>query len=236
MIIPDCLGIGLAFANALANSSASKVFLLGRRLAALENAASSINPKIVKAVQCDVTDPESIAAAVKTIEQETDYIDVLINNAGITGPLHTDLNKAESIEELQTIMKRDWKLWNPTWETNTSAIIAMSGAFLHLLDSGNKRRGWVTGKRTHQKKVSGDPKDERSSQIITVASISAFNREVTAGLAYTASKAGAVMLGKSMATFLAPWGIRSNILAPGREYLWQQYTSNGNTDACRLSL
>lgn len=116
-------------------------------------------------------------------------------------------------------MLRDWDKWNPTWETNTSAIIAVSGAFLHLLDAGNKRRGWVTGKRTQQKKVSGDSKDERTSQIISVASISAFNRHVTAGLAYTASKAGATILGKAMANFLAPWGIRSNIIAPGREYI-----------------
>ena len=93
----------------------------------------------------------------------------------------------------------------------------MSGAFLHLLDKGNGRRGWVTGKRTEQKRVSGDPNDQRTSQIITVASISAFNRQVTAGMAYTASKAGAVILGKSLAYILAPWGIRSNMIAPGRE-------------------
>ena len=111
----------------------------------------------------------------------------------------------------------NWDKWNPTWETNTSAIISVSGAFLHLLDEGNNRRGWAKGKRTEQKRVSGDSSDRRTSQIITVASISAFNRHVTAGLAYTASKAGAVMLGKSLANILAPWGIRSNMIAPGRK-------------------
>jgi NAD(P)-dependent dehydrogenase (short-subunit alcohol dehydrogenase family) len=34
-------------------------------------------------------------------------------------------------------------------------------------------------------------------------------------LAYAGSKAAAVSIGKSLATFLAPWGIRSNIIAPG---------------------
>lgn len=154
----------------------------------------------------------------KKIEAETKHIDVLINNAGITGPDHTSFGKAESIQELQEIMQKDWSLWNPTWETNTSAVIAVSAAFLHLLDEGNKRKGWVNGKRTQQERVKGatyDAKDDRTSQIITVASISAFNRVVTAGMAYTASKAGAVMLGKSLAYHLAPWGIRSNIIAPG---------------------
>lgn len=165
-----------------------------------------------------MTDPESIAAAVKKIEAETKHIDVLINNAGITGPDHTGIAKAQSIQELQEIMQKDWSKWNPTWETNTSAIVAVSAAFLPLLDEGNKRRGWVNGKRTKQERADGvsyDKSDERTSQIITVASISAFNRVVTAGMAYGASKAGAIALGKSLSYHLAPWGIRSNMIAPG---------------------
>lgn len=212
----------MAFATALAGSSAAKVYLLGRRIQTLESAASSINSGIIKPVQCDVTDPESIAAAVKQIEAETKHIDVLINNAGITGPDHTDIAKVQTIQEVQKSMQKDWSKWNTTWETNTSAVVAVSAAFLHLLDEGNKRRGWVTGKRTQQERADGvtyDEKDERTSQIITVASIASFNRVITAGMAYTASKAGAVQLGKQLAYHLAPWGIRSNMIAPGSEYL-----------------
>lgn len=195
------------------------MYLLGRRLPTLEQAASSIDSKIVKPVQCDVTDPSSIASAVKEIEKESKYIDVLINNAGIEGPDHKSIHKVDTIEALQKEMLKDWDKWNPTFQTNTAAVISVSGSFLHLLDEGNKRRGWVTGKRETQKRVSGDQTDERTSQIITVASISAFNRYITAGLAYTASKAGAVMLGKSLANLLAPFGIRSNVIAPGRKLL-----------------
>lgn len=215
------IGIGLAFATALAKSGASKVYLLSRRLEPLESAAKSIDPSIIKPIQCDVTDPDSIAAAVKKIEAETSYIDVLVNNAGIIGPTHTDVNKAESIAEVQKILQKDWSQWDKTWQTNTSAIISVSAAFLHLLDEGNKRRGWVTGRREKQERAAGaeyDASDARTSQIITVASIASFNREITAGLAYTASKAGAAMLGKSMASFLAPFGIRSNMICPGRKF------------------
>jgi len=200
---------------------------------ALEEAASSIDSKIIKPVQCDVTDLQSIAAAVKKIEEDTKYIDVLVNNAGIEGPDHKKIQSAETIEDLQKEFLKDFDLWNPTWQTNTAAIISVSGSFLHLLDEGNKRRGWKTGKKDKLERISGDESDQRTSQIISVASISAFNRCITAGLAYTASKAGAVMLGKSLANLLAPFGIRSNIIAPGREWiLIQTVPISRVTDMC----
>jgi len=59
------------------------VYLLGRRLEALEKAASQLDPKIVSAIQCDVTNVDSLTAAAKQVEQEVGYIDVLINNVRI---------------------------------------------------------------------------------------------------------------------------------------------------------
>jgi NAD(P)-dependent dehydrogenase (short-subunit alcohol dehydrogenase family) len=197
------------------------VYLLGRRVQNLEDAAKSIDPNVVKPVQCDVTDPSSIEAAVKQIEKDTSHIDVLINNAGVLGPDHKGINNAQSIEELQQKMKSDWSSWDTSFQTNTSAVVGVSAAFLHLLDEGNKKRGWATGRQEVHQRVQGsehDVSDQRTSQIITVASISSFNRHVTAGLAYTATKAGAAMLGKALATLLAPFGIRSNVIAPGSEY------------------
>ncbi|KAG9894404.1 NAD(P)-binding protein, partial [Aureobasidium melanogenum] len=105
------------------------------------------------------------------------------------------------------------------FQTNTSAIVAVSAAFLHLLDAGNRKRGWATGRREVQERAQGadyDASDPRTSQIITVASIASFNRYLTAGLAYSATKAGAAMLGKALATLLAPFAIRSNVICPGR--------------------
>lgn len=198
------------------------MYLLGRRKQNLEDAAKSINPDIVRPVQCDVSDPSSIDAAVKQIEKESSHIDVLINNAGVLGPDHKGIDKAQSIQELQEIMKRDWSGWDTSFQINTAAIVSVSAAFLHLLDEGNKKRGWATGRQEVQQRAEGanyDANDPRTSQIITVASIASFNRFVTAGLAYSATKAGAAMLGKSLATLLAPFGIRSNVIAPGSEYI-----------------
>ncbi|THZ15023.1 NAD(P)-binding protein [Aureobasidium pullulans] len=232
-------GIGLAFATSLAGSGAEKVYLLGRRVKNLEDAAKSINPDIIVPIQCDVTDQSSIDAAVKQIEKQSSHIDVLINNAGVLGPDHKGISDAQSIQELQEIMKRDWSGWDTSFQTNTSAIVSVSAAFLHLLDAGNKKRGWATGRREVQERVEGgDSSDPRSSQIITVASIASFNRFVTAGLAYSATKAGAAMLGKALATLLAPFNIRSNIIAPGRECIhadmvavwWTNMTSGFPSD------
>lgn len=152
-------------------------------------------------------------------------MDVLINNAGIQGPDDMPANTVETIEELQTVLLADPEGWGSTFAINTSAIGIVAAAFLKLLDVGNRRRGWEGGKipadrarrrdygSLGEKGIARD--DQRSSQIITVASISGLNRRVTSGLAYGASKAGAIHLSKMLAHLLAPWGIRSNVINPG---------------------
>lgn len=215
-------GIGLAFATALARNGASKIFLLGRRLNLLEKAASDIDSKVIIPVQCDVADMSSVTEAVKTIGSHTSYVDVLVNNAGIMGPVAGQIHGLQTVQEVSDLMLKDLDAWASTFAINTTAVAGVSAAFLPLLDAGNIRRGWPKGRREKQtrKEVPEgiDADDDRMSQIITVASIASFNRSVTAGLAYTASKSGAMMVGKSMANFLAPFGIRSNIICPGREY------------------
>jgi NAD(P)-dependent dehydrogenase (short-subunit alcohol dehydrogenase family) len=56
---------------------------------------------------------------------------------------------------------------------------------------------------------------EQKSQVICVSSAGAFNRVPMAGYAYSASKAAVVHMMKQLATSLAPYGIRSNVIAPG---------------------
>ena len=126
------------------------------------------------------------------------------------------------------MLLNDWDGWPNAMATNTTAVVGVSTAFLLLLDRGNKRRGWETGKlqpdrppRQRNMQAAAQDVEEsdlRASQIITVSSISGFNRHVTAGMAYTASKAGAVLLGKTLATLLAPYGIRSNVICPGSKF------------------
>lgn len=221
-------GIGLAITAALCQTGALHVYILGRRISALQEAASNF-PNTAIPIECDVTNPTSVSAAVSQIQQEVGYVDVLINNAGILGPDHKAVHNAETIEDLQSILLGNWEGWESTFAVNSSAVVGVPAAFLKLLDAGNQRRGWQGGKvsaseirqrqTVEELKTKGiDMDDQRSSQIITTASIAGFNRYSTAGLAYGGSKAAAIHLSKMLAHLLVPWGIRSNVINPGGEF------------------
>jgi NAD(P)-dependent dehydrogenase (short-subunit alcohol dehydrogenase family) len=78
-------------------------------------------------------------------------------------------------------------------------------AFLELLDKGNKKNG------------------NQRSQVVATSSISGFNRNVPGGFAYGGSKAATTQMMKQFATVLSPYGIRSNVIAPGSK--WALYSS-----------
>ncbi|PSN59778.1 WD40 repeat-like protein [Corynespora cassiicola Philippines] len=229
-------GIGLAIASALYQTGASKVYILGRRANVLEDAIKTVEsspaaPKtstqVLSAITCDVTDIESVNAAVAQIQKETGYVDVLINNAGVTGPNNgRDVYQAESIEQLRDSFLKEWDGWGSAFAINTQSVVGVSAAFLPLLEAANTRRGWAPGKVTgagnarvqDKSKLAGtgaDADDDRLAHIITVASVASFMRKTTAGLAYNATKAGAAHISKVLSTILAEWGVRSNVVCPG---------------------
>ena len=77
-------GIGKATAIALAHAGYA-VVLAGRRLEALEKAASEIG-KNALAVATDVSDPKSVASLFATTKEKFGRLDVLFNNAGTGAP------------------------------------------------------------------------------------------------------------------------------------------------------
>ncbi|KAF1911682.1 WD40-repeat-containing domain protein [Ampelomyces quisqualis] len=229
-------GIGLAIASALYQNGAAKVYILGRRLNVLQDAIKTLEsppsaPKssssILAAISCDVTDLESVKAAVADIERETGYVDVLINNAGILGPINgADIYKAESITQIRDLMTAGWDQWASTFAINTQAVIGVSAIFLPLLEAANTRRGYAPGKvsgagnprqqdKSKLREIGTAQDDDRMAHIITVASVASYMRFISAGLAYNATKSSAAHLGKMMSTFLSEWGIRSNVICPG---------------------
>ncbi|KAF2855920.1 NAD(P)-binding protein [Plenodomus tracheiphilus IPT5] len=229
-------GLGHAIASALYQNGASKVYILGRRLNALQNAIRALESSpsapvppggVLAAIACDVSDLDSVKAAAAQVEKEVGYVDVLINNAGVIGPKNgTALHTAESIHQVRDAMVSGWDGWDSTMQINTQAVIGVSAIFLPLLEAANTRRGWAAGKVTgtgnsrkrDTSKLRGidvEDDDDRLAHIITVASVASHMRWVSAGLAYNASKSAAAHMGKMMATFLAEWGVRSNIVCPG---------------------
>ena len=79
-------GIGRAVALRLAEAGADIALIYAGNRAAADETAQQLREKGVRAtvVQCDVSDAEQVAAAVKQVRAELGPIDILVNNAGIT--------------------------------------------------------------------------------------------------------------------------------------------------------
>lgn len=187
-------------ARALALNGAHKVYIVGRRKDVLEKAAQSVSTNNIIPLVGDVTSKEAISSVVTTITSEVGYINLLLANSGMLGPQATQkITPESSIADVQ-------KAWGnasidefaDTFKLNTAAVWYTVVAFLGLLDAGNKK-GNV----------------EQKSQVIATSSIGGFNRLVPGGFAYGQSKAATTHMMKQLATCLAPFGIRSNVLAPG---------------------
>jgi NAD(P)-dependent dehydrogenase (short-subunit alcohol dehydrogenase family) len=188
-------------ARALALNGAHKVYIIGRREAALESAAKSVTTNNIIPIVGDVTSKKSLKSIADRVEKEVGYINVLIANSGIGGP-QAKITPETTLEDFQRQMwEMDFDDYVNTFSVNTAAVWYTVMAFLMLLDKGNEK-GNV----------------EQRSQVIATSSIGGFNRLAPGGYAYGQSKAGTTLMMKQLATALAPYRIRSNAICPGREF------------------
>jgi NAD(P)-dependent dehydrogenase (short-subunit alcohol dehydrogenase family) len=203
-------------ARALATNGAKRVYLLGRRLEVLSEAAQ-LHPTIFTPIQCDVTSHASLQSAVDRIASETGYINLLIANSGIGGPL-SGFNPSLSLSEVRSSMFTQ-AIMDATTETfavNTTGAFFTMVAFLELLDAGNQHAAKEGGFGAPLKAGSDVPSVQ--SQIIVVGSIAAYSRMPMSTPAYAGSKAAVLHLTKHASSNLARYGIRANALAPGCKY------------------
>lgn len=198
-------GIGLMLTRTL-EANGAKVYITGRRLEKLQEAAAlATNPGNIVPIQGSTTCHDDLQRVVDQITKETGYIDVLINNAGMTtfdsSPNAHPMPTAESsVSEVRDYFfnHRPDSVWKDTLDTNVCAVFTTSMAFLELLDAGNKRR------------AKGAP----TSQIISIGSVGGLTR-FTNSFIYNASKAAVHHLMKNMGAFFVPFDIRTNVVAPG---------------------
>jgi NAD(P)-dependent dehydrogenase (short-subunit alcohol dehydrogenase family) len=94
-------GLGRALARRFAHDGET-VILLGRTLSKVEAVAAELGDGHL-AVECDVADPASVAAAFAAIAARFPKLDVLINNAGVFEPFTLASVKPEQVKAIADI-------------------------------------------------------------------------------------------------------------------------------------
>lgn len=157
-------------------------------------------------MQCDLSSQSDLKRTTDLIASQTPFVNAVIANHGIQGPVLNDLPKdrTPTLEEMHAFL---WKTpmsdFNDTFMVNSSGMFYSFVAFMPLLDAGNKHPDSPT------------PKLGIDSQFIATSSIGAFSRTPGAGFAYSGSKAAVVHMVKNLATNMVPYHIRANVIAPG---------------------
>ena len=82
----------------------------------------------IKAIEIDVTKPKSIANAKDIVEKEQGKLDILINNAGVSGEFPQNASNT-SITDIQQV-----------FDTNFFGVISVTQAFLELLKKSEAPR------------------------------------------------------------------------------------------------
>ena len=179
-------GLGAQFARTLARAGAG-VVLASRRLEHLKDLRARIEGEGGDAhvVACDVTDVQSIKAAVAHAETEMGSIDILVNNSGVS-----------STQRLQDVSEDDY---DHIFHTN------VRGAFFVAQE---------VGKRMLARSRGAAPGSFTGGRIINIASMAGLKVLPQIG-AYCMSKAAVVQMTRAMALEWGRFGINVNALCPG---------------------
>jgi NAD(P)-dependent dehydrogenase (short-subunit alcohol dehydrogenase family) len=218
-------GIGLQIAKELAAKNFT-VLVGSRNFERGEEAAKTIDGD-ARALQLDVTDRASIAAAAKRIREELGRLDVLVNNAaiahtgrrpGVTVEEHAKSTRASnvSLDELRAV-----------FETNVFGVVAVFQAMLPLLREAPAARIVNVSSGVGSLTMTADPTSPWRSIF---------------GPVYPASKTALNAMTLAMAIELESTGIKVNAASPGftktnlNNYAGTETVEEGAREAVRLAL
>ena len=191
-------GIGLQIAKDLV--AHGFIVLVGsRNLAPGEAAASEIGPD-ARALQLDVTDRASIAAAAKRVRNELGRLDVLVQNAAISNTSRTPEQSVEEYSRLNRPSTVSVDEVRTIWETNVFGVLAVYQAMLPLLREAPAARIVNVSSGAGSLTVNADP--------------SAPHRQIF-GPGYAASKTAMNAMSLAMAIELESTAIKVNACSPG---------------------
>ncbi len=191
-------GIGLQVAKELVAKGLT-VLVGSRNFAHGEAAAKEIGPNAI-ALQLDVTDRASIAAAVERIRKEFGRLDVLVNNAAIS---NTRRQPSESVEEYAKsarISNVSLEEVRAVFETNVFGVVALTQAMLPLLRDAPAARIVNVSSGAGSLTRNSDPAHPGRSLF---------------GPTYAASKTALNAMTLAMAIELESTGIKVNACSPG---------------------
>lgn len=218
-------GIGLQVAKDLA--AHDFIVLVGSRdFAKGEVAAQSIG-EAAHAIQLDVTDQASIAAAAERIRTEFGRLDVLINNAAIS---NTGKQAEMSVQEYALLTRPSnvsFEEMRAVWETNVFGVLAVYQAMLPLLREAPAARIVNVSSGLGSLTRNSDP---------------SFPYRSTFGPVYPASKTALNALTLAMAIELEPTGIKVNAVSPGftktnlNNYAGTETVEEGAREIVRVAL
>jgi NAD(P)-dependent dehydrogenase (short-subunit alcohol dehydrogenase family) len=142
-------GLGYAVTAGLARRGLT-VFLGAREPTDGEESAERLRAEglDVRAVQLDVTDPQSIRRAVAHLEQDAGRLDVLVNNAGIAGDREVQIPGAVDLTAIREV-----------FETNVFGVIAVTESMLPLLRRSSQSRVVNVSSSVGSLSLMSDPSD-----------------------------------------------------------------------------
>ena len=218
-------GIGLQIAKELVTHGF--VVLVGsRNFERGVAAAAQVGPDAY-ALQLDVTDQVSIAAAAARISEEFGRLDVLVNNAAIS---NTGKLPGTSIAEFVKLTRPSIVSLDEVravWETNVFGVLAVYQAMLPLLREAPQARIVNVSSGAGSLTMNSDPANSHRSLF---------------GPTYSASKTALNAMTLAMAIELESTGIKVNAASPGftktnlNNYAGTETVEEGAREAVRLAL
>ncbi len=218
-------GIGLQIAKDLVTHGFT-VLVGSRHLDRGEAAAKEVGPD-ARALQLDVTDQASIAAAAARIRNELGRLDVLVNNAAIS---NTGMKPGMSVETYSESTRASVVSLDEVravFETNVYGVVAVYQAMLPLLREAPAARIVNVSSGAGSLTRNSDP---------------AHSHRAIFGPVYPASKTALNAMTVAMAIELEGTGIKVNAACPGftktnlNNYAGTQTVEEGAREPVRLAL
>jgi NAD(P)-dependent dehydrogenase (short-subunit alcohol dehydrogenase family) len=151
----------------------------------------------VHAIRLDVTDPITIQEAAKQVADRFGHLDVLINNAGITGS--GQVSPADAYDQVPSTVDLD--MVRAVFETNVFGVIAVTNAMLPLLQRSPAPRIVNVSSHGASLTLTGDPDGPFAGLLPSAA--------------YMPSKTALSALTVQYAKELRKDGVLVNAVAPG---------------------